>query len=122
MISDQVVIIRKAAQTIYDKKGINILGLDVKGVSTLTDYILIAEGAVDRHVIALAKEVIHVLDKEEDEYPCHIEGLEGGSWVVLDYFHYMIHIFTPGLRDKYQIEGLYPEGKIVDLELSIQPT
>jgi len=107
-----------AAQALYDKKGINILALDVKNISSLTDYILIAEGSVDRHVVAMAKEVIETL-KKQGEKPIYVEGLQAGDWVVLDYLDYMIHIFMPGLRDKYQLEEMFRDGEIVDLKLKI---
>lgn len=110
--------LQTAAQTIFDKKGINILALDVRGVSTLTDYVLIAEGNVDRHVMALGKEVIGVLEKE-GEKPLYVEGLQSGDWVVIDYLDYMIHIFMPGLRDKYRLEELFREGKVVDLKIKL---
>ena len=118
MPEDPVQKIHTAAQTIFDKKGINILALDVKGASNLTDYVLIAEGNVDRHVIAIAREVIDVLEKQ-GEKPVYVEGLEAGDWVVIDYLDYMIHIFMPGLRDKYQLEELFRDGKIVDLKLKL---
>jgi len=107
-----------AAQAIYNKKGINILALDVHGVSNLTDYVLIAEGNVDRHVIALAHEVIEALEKQ-GEKPVHVEGLETGDWVVIDYLNYMIHLFMPGLRDKYRLEEIFRDGKIMDLNLNL---
>lgn len=106
------------AQIIFDKKGFNILALDVKGISSLTDYVLIAEGNVDRHVIALAKEVMEKLEKA-GEKPLYVEGLESGDWIVIDYFDFMIHIFMPGLRDKYNLEELFREGKVVDLKLKL---
>lgn len=105
-----------AAQAIFDKKGINILGIDVHGVSSLTDYVLIAEGNVDRHVMAMAQEVIETL-KQRGEKPAYIEGLKTGDWIVLDYLDYMIHLFMPGLREKYQLEAIFQEGKIIDLRL-----
>ncbi len=104
------------AQAIYDKKGFNILALDVRGVSTLTDFFLIAEGNVDKHVIALAKESVAQL-KKEGEFPLHVEGLDQGDWVVIDYLEFVIHLFKPGLRDRYRLEELWREGKIVDLVL-----
>jgi len=107
-----------AAQTIFDKKGINILALDVKEISSLTDYVLIAEGNVDRHVIAIARDIVETL-KEQGERPIYIEGLESGDWVVIDYLDYMIHIFMPGLRDKYQLEEMFRDGKVVELNLKV---
>jgi ribosome-associated protein len=107
-----------AAQAIYDKKGVNILALDVKGVSSLTDYVLIAEGNVDRHVVAIADEVIKTL-KDQGEKPIYVEGRESGDWVVIDYLDYMVHIFMPGIRDKYQLEEMFRDGKIVELNLNV---
>jgi ribosome-associated protein len=107
-----------AAQAIFDKKGTNILALDVRGISSLTDYVLIAEGGVDRHVIAIAHEVMKVL-KERGQTPLYVEGLQTGDWVVLDYLDYMIHIFMPGLRDKYRLEEIFQEGKILPVKLKI---
>lgn len=118
MPKDYNEVIQIAAQAIFDKKGTNILALDVRDVSTLTDYILIAEGAVDRHVIAIADEVAKVL-KEHKITPIHVEGLQTGDWVVLDYLNFMVHLFMPGLRDKYQLEELFREGKIIDLKIKV---
>ena len=104
------------AQAIFDKKGFNILALDVRGISSITDYIVIAEGNVDRHVIALAKAIEDALEKE-GEKPVFVEGMTHGDWVVLDYMQLMIHLFMPGLRDKYQLEKLFPQAEIVDLDI-----
>lgn len=103
-------------QTISDKKGFNILALDISEVSSITDVLIVAEGNVDRHVISIAKGVEEVLDKAGEE-PVYIEGLENGDWVVMDYFNVMIHIFMPGLREKYRLERLWSEGQLIDLDL-----
>jgi ribosome-associated protein len=108
------------AQAIFDKKGSNILCLDVRGISSLTDYVIIAEGNVDKHVIALAQTIIEAL-KEKGLRPIFTEGMQNGDWVVLDYLEFMVHLFMPGLRDKYQLEQLWKEGKIVDLHIDVQP-
>lgn len=108
------------AQAIFDKKGSNILCLDVRGISSLTDYVIIAEGNVDKHVIALAQTIIDAL-KEKGLRPIFTEGMQNGDWVVLDYLEFMVHLFMPGLRDKYQLEQLWKEGKIVDLHIDVQP-
>ncbi len=113
MTKEQIELLNKAAQIIFDKKGFNILALDVSNLSSITDYILIAEGNVDRHVTAIA----HALEDELDEKPFHIEGMKSGDWVVLDYSGVMIHLFMPGMREKYQLERLWPESKIVELDI-----
>ena len=111
-------ILNRIAQVIFDKKGMNILGLDVRGVSSLTDYVIIAEGSVDRHVIAIANAVIDTL-KKEGVKPIHVEGLQTGDWVVIDFLDMMVHLFMPGLREKYRLEELWREGQILDLNIDI---
>ena len=66
-------LVKRLAQLIFDKKGSNIIAIDVRGISSITDFVLIADGNVDRHVIALAKEIEETL-KEEGERPVHVEG------------------------------------------------
>jgi len=104
------------AQMIYDKKGFNILALDVQGLSTITDYLLIAEGNVDRHVVSMARTIVEEM-KETGEKPIHTEGMGTGDWVVLDYGPIMVHLFTPGLRAKYSLERLWPDSKLIDLAI-----
>ena len=102
------------AQTLFDKKGFNILALDVRGISTMTDYFLIAEGEVEKHVITLGKAVAESL-KKEGCLPLHSEGLAEGDWVVVDFSEIIVHLFTPAMREKYRLEGLWQEAKVVDL-------
>lgn len=108
------------AQAIYDKKGFNILVLDVRGICSLTDYFIIAEGTVDRHVRALADTVIDQLGSFK-HHPLHAEGMQEGDWIVLDYSDFVIHLFIPELREKYALEELWKNGKIVDVNLNIKP-
>ena len=75
--------IKVLAHTLAEKKGSNIVAIDVKGISSITDYILIADGNVDRHVMALAKEITEKM-REEGEKPSVIEGAEEGDWIVLE--------------------------------------
>lgn len=109
-------ILNAVAQTIFDKKGFNIIALDVKGLSSLTDYIIVAEGNIDRHVKAIGNAVSHTL-REEKNPAWHIEGDKVGDWVVIDAGDVIIHLMTPELREKYGIEFLWKEAKIVDLDI-----
>ncbi len=106
------------AQVIYDKKGTNILALDVRGLSSITDYLLIAEGNVDRHVSSMARAIVEDL-AAQGIHPLHVEGMKVGDWVVLDYGEIMVHLFTPGVRGKYALERLWPDSKIVDLAIDV---
>jgi ribosome-associated protein len=104
------------AQVVYDKKGHNLLALDVQGLSSITDYILIAEGNVDRHVMSIARAILDALE-ERGEKPVHVEGLKRGDWVVLDFSSVMVHLFMPGMRERYRLEKLWPESGLVDLSI-----
>lgn len=116
MSKDPVSLVQLIGQAIYDKKGLNPLALDIKAISTLSDFVVIAEGNVDRHTVAIAKSVIDVME-EENEALLHVEGLTTGDWVVMDFGSIIVHIFTPGLRQKYQLERLWSHGEIVDLQI-----
>ncbi len=112
-----VQMLNRIAQIIYDKKGFNILALNLQGHSSIADYLLIAEGNVDRHVISIARAIM-------DDFkgvPVRVEGLANGDWLVLDFSDIIVHLFQPGLREKYSLEKLWKEGQIVDLNIEISP-
>ncbi|WP_249274216.1 ribosome silencing factor [Parachlamydia sp. AcF125] len=106
-------ILNVIAQAIFDKKGSNIVALDVRGVSTLTDYMVIAEGTVDRHVSSIASAILEAV-KPLGITPLHIEGKDG-DWVIIDLGDIFIHLLVPELREKYALESLFSEAQIVDL-------
>ncbi len=84
----------------------------------MTDYYLIAEGTVERHVISLAQSVMDRLEGEGVK-PLHTEGLSNGDWVVLDYGDIVVHLLESEMREKYHLEALWREGKIVQLNLEV---
>jgi len=106
----------RVAQAIYDKKGFNTLVLDVRDVSSMTDFFIIAEGTVDRHVKALSHNIIDALSSDRKD-PLHAEGQQEGDWVVLDYGDFIIHLFTPEFREKYALEQLWVKGLVVDVNI-----
>lgn len=106
------------AQAIFDKKGVNIIALDVTKLSSMTEYVVIAEGNVDRHVRALSGEITRSL-REIGEKPVQVEGRQNGDWIVLDYSEIVVHLFMPGMREKYQLEKLWSEGEIVDFNIDV---
>lgn len=108
--------LNRIAQVIYDKKGFNILVLDVRGICTMTDFFIIAEGTVDRHVKALSYAIIDEFAQTGQE-PLHAEGQQAGDWVVLDYGDFVIHLFIPELRERYALEKLWNKGQIVDVTI-----
>ena len=118
MSSTPLEILNAIAQVIYDKKGFNILALDVRGLSSLTDFLLIAEGNIDRHVASIGHAVVEEL-RERGNTSVHVEGLRSGDWAVLDYGDIMVHLFTPSQRGRYALERLWVDSKIVDLDIDV---
>lgn len=110
-------IVKQIAQAIYDKKGMNILALDIKGLSSITDVMLIAEGEAKAHTRAISKAVVKALGERFGLQPLFIEGLKEGEWVVLDYGDVTIHLFKKGFREAYALERLWPESKLIDLSI-----
>ncbi|WP_068470185.1 ribosome silencing factor [Parachlamydia sp. C2] len=109
--------LNQVAQAIYDKKGFNILVLDVRNVCTMTDYFIIAEGTVDRHVKALTQTIVDQL-AQKGIHPLHVEGEKEGDWVVLDYGYFVAHLFIPDLREKYALEELWKEGSVINVQIN----
>lgn len=104
------------AQAIFDKNGFNILALDLRKISTLVDYVVIAEGFVNKHVTALADEVI-AKAAQVGLYPSYVEGLKDGDWVAIDFCSITVHLFQPAWREKYQLETLWRAAEIVDVPI-----
>ena len=89
-----------------DKKGRDIIALDVRGYSPITDYLIICTGTSDRQIRAMAEHVIEVIG-----HPLGKEGLEEGRWVLLDYVDAVVHIFQDELRRYYDLEGMWLTAK-----------
>ena len=111
-------VLNQLAQAVFDKKGMNILVLDIKYASNLTEYVVIAEGGADRHVTAQAEGVVSAL-KDLSVPLAYEQGMKGDEWVVLDFSWIVVHLFTPGIRDKYSLEKLWPEAEIVDVTIDV---
>lgn len=106
------------AQTIFDKKGFNIIALDVRGISTMTDYFIIAEGNIDRHVRAIGNAVAETA-AQHGQRAVRVEGEKIGDWVVIDLGELIVHVLIPEYREKYSLEQLWKDAKIVDLSIAV---
>ena len=93
-----------------EKKADNVRLLDVRGISSLTDYLLIASGRSDRQVQAVAESVHLGLKKEHATLPLGIEGMKEGRWVLIDYGDVMVHVFQEPVREYYDLDGLWSEA------------
>lgn len=98
-----------------EKKALEVRVLEVKGLSTLTDYLLIASGSSDRQVQAVAEAVRAGLKDDHATPPMAVEGMKEGRWVLLDYGDVMVHIFHKPVRDFYDLDGLWSEAPEVEI-------
>jgi ribosome-associated protein len=89
-----------------DMKAKDIVDIDVRGKTSITDIMVIASGTSDRHVKAMA-ETVAFQAKEAGETPLGIEGAEDGEWVLVDLNGVVAHIMLPKVRDFYQLERLW---------------
>ena len=121
MTTQPIKVLNTIAQALFDKKGFNILVLDVRGISTMTDYFVIAEGTVNRHIKALSQVVENAL-KPLNWIPIHVDGSDEADWIVMDYSEIVIHLMVPDLRERYALEELWKDGKVVDVHIEIDST
>lgn len=98
-----------------EKKAVNVRILEVQGISTLTDYLVIASGTSDRQVQAVADSVHLGLKKEHATLPLGIEGMNEGRWVLIDYGDVMVHVFQEQVREFYDLDGLWSEAADIDI-------
>ncbi len=95
-----------------DRKAVEPLVLDLRGLSGATDYFVIASGTSDAHVRGMAEHLIATLGPR-GVAPHHVEGLAQGRWVLLDYVDFVVHVFHPELRAFYQLERLWGDAPAV---------
>jgi len=93
-----------------EKKAYDVRILEVRGLSSLTDYLLLASGRSDRQVQAVAEAVRLGLKKEHATPPLAVEGMNEGRWVLIDYGDVMVHIFQQPVREFYDLDGLWSEA------------
>ena len=100
---------------LLDGKANDVVILSLKGVTDMTDYFVIASGTSDTHVRSLGERLQDDLKKSDKLRPNHVEGLQQGRWVLLDYVDFVVHLFHPTLRNYYQLERLWGDAEEVKI-------
>jgi ribosome-associated protein len=104
---------RGIVELIADKKGSDIVLLDIRRVSLLADYFVICSGASERQVRAIVDEILEKVKKEAGTVPLNVEGVSSSGWVLVDYGSVIVHVFAPSLREYYSLEKLWSEATMV---------
>jgi ribosome-associated protein len=101
--------VRRSAELAQERKAHAVVVLDLRGISSATDFFVLASGRSDVQVKAIAEHVTDELRKQGHRAG-HAEGLQGGRWVLLDYIDFVVHVFHPKARDFYQLENLWGDA------------
>lgn len=107
--------VRRAADLAADRKARDLVVLDLRGLSTATDFFIVGTGTSDTHVKSVAEHVIEEL-KKSGVRPSHVEGIRGGRWVLIDYIDFVVHVFHPAARDFYELERLWGDAPLLTVE------
>jgi ribosome-associated protein len=107
--------LKRAIELAIDRKGNDMLLLDLRGVSTATDYFLLVNGTSDTHVRSIADNIIDEMRKEGMRAD-HIEGLRTGRWVLIDFIDFVVHVFHPAARDFYQLDRLWGDAPAIPIQ------
>ena len=97
------------------KKALNLSLLDMRGLTSFTDYFFICSGTSDRQVQAIAEGVREVLE-EKGVRPLGIEGTLEGKWILMDYEDVVVHIFLEPVRQFYDLEGLWVDAPRINVQ------
>jgi ribosome-associated protein len=102
---------------VESKKGLDVIALDMRGLSSELDAFIICHGTSPRHVRAISEAVDEKL-REWGEKPLFVEGVDEASWILLDCVDVGVHIFQEKTREYYRLEELWSHAPVIDLGIS----
>ena|ERR1051326_6427372 len=109
-------LVKFAVKGIEEKKGNEIVCINLKKIpNNACDYFVICEGTSRTQVQAIAGSVEEFVEKNTGTRPWHVEGMENGEWVLLDYVDVAVHVFQPEARSHYNLEHLWADAEITKL-------
>jgi len=109
-----------AVKAVDDKKGIDIVVLDISSVASFANYFLLCSGDSSRQIQAIVNEVEEKLAAYGYRL-AHIEGFANAEWVLLDYLDLVIHVFSKQARAYYDLERLWRDAKSLDIPTLLEP-
>lgn len=113
---------QKAAFAALEKKAIDPVILDVRGISDITDVHVVCAGENDKQTRAIADAVQEMCQKQFALKPLAIEGEKAGQWILIDFGAMMVHVFLRDVRQHYGLERLWPKAKQIAVDLSTRPS
>jgi ribosome-associated protein len=104
-----------AAETAAENRGTNIVILDMRELTSVFDFFVLASGTSRRQLHAMSEEIDNVLEHQMGDRRLGIEGYEESRWILLDYGDVVVHLFEPETRDYYALEDLWGHAKRVPM-------
>ena len=104
---------RSIVEVLDEKKGENILLLDISETCSFTDYFIICDGISERTLAALSEDVQRAMKKRYKTRAMGVEGEKENGWILLDYGDVILHLFSSEMREYYRLEDLWEEGKVI---------
>jgi ribosome-associated protein len=104
-----------AAQTAQDNRGRDVVVLDMREITPLFDYFVLATGASRRQLHAMSEQIDHVLEDDLGDQRLNIEGYSESRWILLDYGNVVVHLFDQPTREFYALEQLWSRAQRVPL-------
>ena len=101
-----------------DRKALDIVQLDLRGMISYTDYFVICTGRTDRQTKAIHDAIYQGLKAEHGVLPRRVEGLTQARWILMDYLDVIVHVFTPEMREHYRLEQLWGEAPALTLAVA----
>jgi len=98
---------------IADRKGEDVLLLDIRDISILADYFVIGSAVSKRQTKAMVNGIIEETKEDFDTKPLRVEGEPESGWVLMDYGAVVVHLFAPEARDYYDLEGFWEDARVV---------
>ena len=109
---DALAALQLVTAALVDRKGIDPMVLDLRGLTAAADFFVIVSGTSDAHVRGMAEHLMTALEPR-GVVAHHVEGLRQGRWVLLDYVDFVVHVFHPELREFYQLERLWGDAPVL---------
>ena len=104
---------RRLVDAIEDKKGENIILMDIQAHCPFADYFVLCSGASERQLKAILDAILETAQKDFRLSPAHVEGQPDTGWILLDFSDVIVHVFSPSQRRYYDLEGLWKESPIL---------
>ena len=101
-----------------DRKALDIVQLDLRGMIGYTDYFVICTGRSERRTKAIHDAIYEGMKSQYGRLPQRVEGVSGSRWILLDYLDVVVHVFTPETREYYRLEQLWGEAPMRAVEVA----